>query len=122
MNFLKKKTNFYKDILSTKTKEELDELFDKTVNRLNILEKLIDTVSDITEKKRINNVITSIKFVLDYVALNKYNSYSDIDSDSDSYSGSDSYSDNDSKQNFLILNLVIQKGKWIKNINAKPNA
>ena len=100
MNFLKKKTNFYKDILSTKTKEELDELFDKTVNRLNILEKLIDTVSDITEKKRINNVITSIKFVLDYVALNKYNSYSDIDSDSDSYSGNDSYSDNDSKQKF----------------------
>ena len=100
MNFLKKKTSFYKDILSTKTKEELDELFDKTVNRLNILEKLIDTVSDITEKKRINNVITSIKFVLDYVALNKYNSYSDIDSDSDSYSGSDSYSDNDSKQKF----------------------
>ena len=56
---------------NTKTDEELDELFDKIVNRLTILKDLINTVSDITEKKRINNVIKSIEFVLNYVALIK---------------------------------------------------
>ena len=38
---------------------------------------------DITEKKRINNVIKSIEFVLDNVAFNKNVSYSDIDSKQD---------------------------------------
>ena len=37
---------------NTKTDEELDELFGKIVNRLNIFKKLINTVSDITEKKK----------------------------------------------------------------------
>ena len=36
---------------NTKTDKELDELLDKIVNKLNILEKLINAVSDITEKK-----------------------------------------------------------------------
>ena len=40
-------------------------------------------MSDITEKKRINNVIKSIEFVLDNVAFNKNVSYSDIDSKQD---------------------------------------
>ena len=43
-----------------KTGKDLDELFDKIVNRLKILKKLINTVSNITEKKRINNVIKSL--------------------------------------------------------------
>ena len=38
---------------------------------------------DITEKKRINNVIKSIEFVLDNVAFSKNVSYSDIDSKQD---------------------------------------
>ena len=37
---------------NTKTDKELDEFFDKIVNKLNILEKLINAVSDITEKKK----------------------------------------------------------------------
>ena len=77
---------------NTKTDEELDELFDKIVNRLSILEKLIETV-DKTEQERINNVIDSIRFVLDYFALDK----------------NVNYSDSDSKKILLILNLVIQK-------------
>ena len=40
-------------------------------------------MSDITEKKRINNVIKSIEFVLDNLAFNKNVSYSDIDSKQD---------------------------------------
>ena len=40
-------------------------------------------MSDITEKKkRINNIIDSIEFVLDYVAFHKNISYSDSYSDS----------------------------------------
>ena len=66
-----------------KTGKDLDELFDKIVNRLKILKKLINTVSNITEKKRINNVIKSIEFVLDNVAFSKNVSYSDIDSKQD---------------------------------------
>ena len=67
---------------NTKTDEELDELFGKIVNRLNIFKKLINTVSDITEKKRMNNVKKSIKFILNHVAVNKNASYSESDSDS----------------------------------------
>ena len=37
---------------NTKIDEELDEFFDKIVNKLNIFKKLINTVSDITEKKK----------------------------------------------------------------------
>ena len=36
---------------NTKTDEEHDELFDKIVNKLTLLKKLINTVCDITEKK-----------------------------------------------------------------------
>ena len=50
--------------------------------RLILLKKLINTVSDITEKKRINNIIKSVKFVLDYVSFDKNISYSDSDSNS----------------------------------------
>ena len=42
-------------------------------------------MSDITEKKKINNVIDSIKFVLNYVAFDKNTSYSDSDSKQNSY-------------------------------------
>ena len=68
---------------NTKIDEEFDEFFDKIVNKLNIFKKLINTVSDITEKKRINDVIDSIKFVLDYVAFDKNTSYNDSDSKQD---------------------------------------
>ena len=64
----------------TKTDEEHDELFDKIVNKLTLLKKLINTVSDITEKKIINNVIKGIEFALDYVASNINFSYSGSDS------------------------------------------
>ena len=50
---------------------------------INELKKLINTVSDITEKKIINNVIKGIEFVLDYVASNINFSYSDSDSKQD---------------------------------------
>ena len=63
---------------NTKTDEELDKLFDK----VDSLKKLINTVFDITEKKRINNIIKSVKFVLDYVSFDKNISYSDSDSNS----------------------------------------
>ena len=51
---------------NTETDEELDELLDKIDNKLTTLKKLIRIVSNTTEKKRINNVIKSIDFVLDY--------------------------------------------------------
>ena len=51
--------------------------------RLILLKKLINTVSDITEKKRINNVIKSIEFILNYFAFDKNVSYSDSDSKQD---------------------------------------
>ena len=51
---------------NTETDEELDELFDKIDNKLTTLKKLVRIVSNTTEKKRINNVIKSIDFVLDY--------------------------------------------------------
>ena len=62
---------------NTKTDEELDELFDKITNKWTVLKKLINAVSNITEKKRINNVIRGIEFVLNYVAY--YRDASDDD-------------------------------------------
>ena len=53
---------------NTKTDEERDELFDKIVNKLSALKKLVKIVSSETEKKRINNVIKSVEFTLDQVA------------------------------------------------------
>ena len=76
---------------NTKTDEELDELFDKITNKLAVLKKLINTMSDIAEKKRIDNVIKGIEFVLDYVAY--YSNASDI-----------------VNQILLLLTLAIQKG------------
>ena len=70
---------------NVKADEKLYDFFDKIANKLNIFKKLINTVSDITEKKRINNVIDSIKFVLNYVAFDKNTSYSDSDSKQNSY-------------------------------------
>ena len=70
---------------NVKTDGKLDEFFDKIANKLNIFKKLINTVSDITEKKRTNNVIDSIKFVLNYVAFDKKTSHSDSDSKQNSY-------------------------------------
>ena len=70
---------------NTKTNEERDELFDKTKNKLNIFKKLNITVSDVTERKGTNNVIDSIRFVLDYFALDKNVNYSDSDSEQDSF-------------------------------------
>ena len=65
---------------NTKTDEEYDKLFYKIVNRLNILAELIEAVSDITERKRINNVIKSVKFILDKVAFDENVSCSHSDS------------------------------------------
>ena len=84
---------------NTKTDKELDELFDKIVNRLKIFKKLIDTVPNITEKKRINNVMNSIEFVLNDVASDKNVSYSNSKQDFSDSEFSDS--DSDSKQDFF---------------------
>ena len=46
---------------NTKTDEERDELFHKIV-KLSTLKKLVKMVSSETERKRINNVIKSVKF------------------------------------------------------------
>ena len=85
---------------NTKTPDELDELFDKIVNKLTLLKKLIDTVSDITEKERINNVINSIEFFLDYVVFHKNVSYN--------------YNDCDSKQDFSDPESSDTKGSRLK--------
>ena len=53
---------------NTKTNKELDKLFDEITNKLSALKKLVSTVSNTTEKKRINNLIKGVKFVLDYIA------------------------------------------------------
>ena len=70
---------------NVKADEKLDDFFDKIAHKLNIFKKLINRVSDITEKKRINNVIDSIKFVLNHVAFDKNTSYSDSDIKQNSY-------------------------------------
>ena len=80
----------------TKTDEEHDELFDKIVNKLTLLKKLINTVSDITEKKRIYNLIKGIEFILDYIASNR-----DV-------------SDSDSKQDFSDSEFSDTKGSGLK--------
>ena len=73
--------------------EEHDKLFYKIVNRLNIFKKLIEAVSDITERKRINNVIKGVQFVLDQTEFDKNISYSDTDNKQD-FSDSE-FSDSD---------------------------
>ena len=60
---------------NTKTHEEFDELFDKITNKLTVLKKLIQCLI-LLRKKRIDNVIKGIEFVLDYVAY--YRDASDI--------------------------------------------
>ena len=54
-------------------------------------------MSDITEKKRINNAINGVEFVLDVVSNENV-----------------SYSDSDSNKILLILTLEIQKEKVYK--------
>ena len=70
---------------NTKTSEELDELFNKISNKSSTLKKLVKIVPNITEKKRIDNVIKGVEFTLDYAAsLGYINSNSKLDSpDSD---------------------------------------
>ena len=53
---------------NTKTNEELNIFFDKITNKFGTLKKLVKIVSNITEEKRINNMIKGVRFVLDYVA------------------------------------------------------
>ena len=64
-----------------KTDGDFGELFEKIDNKLSTLKKLVKIVSNKTEKKRMNNVIKSIEFALDYVALDKNVSYSYNDGD-----------------------------------------
>ena len=74
---------------NAKTDEELDKLFDKIVNKLNLLKKLINTVSNITEKRRINNVIKSVEFVLNHFASNNNVSYGDSEQDISDFDSSE---------------------------------
>ena len=66
---------------NTKTSEELDELFNKISNKSSTLKKLVKIVPNITEKKRIDNVIKGVEFTLDYAASLGY-IYSDSKLDS----------------------------------------
>ena len=78
---------------NTKTNEELNIFFDKITNKFGTLKKLVKIVSNITEEKRINNMIKGVRFVLDYVAsLGTVIVVVIVN------------------QVFLILTLVIQKG------------
>ena len=72
---------------NTKNYEESDELYDRIVKKLALLKKLVNTVSNIAEKERINNVIKNAEFVLNYVAY--YRDFSDSDSDFSSPNFSD---------------------------------
>ena len=47
------------DLENAATKEDYDNLFNNISNRVNILKKLVKTVADNVEKKRINNVIST---------------------------------------------------------------
>ena len=49
----------------TKTDEESDELYDRIVKMLALLKNLVNAVSNIDEKERINNVIEAVEFTLD---------------------------------------------------------
>ena len=49
----------------TKTDEESDELYDRIVKMLALLKNLVNTVSNIDERERINNVIEAVEFTLD---------------------------------------------------------
>ena len=69
---------------NTKTDEERDELFDKIVNKLSTLKKLVKIVSSETERRRINNVVKSVKFTLDQAA-----SLGDSESEFSSFDSSD---------------------------------
>ena len=72
---------------NTKTDEKSGELYDRIVKKLALLKKLVNTVSNIAEKERINNVIKNAEFVLNYVAY--YRDFSDSDSDFSSPNFSD---------------------------------
>ena len=72
----------------TKNDEECDELYDRIVKKLALLKKLVNTVSNIAEKERINNVIKGIELVLNYVA--HYRDVSDSDPDFSSFNFSHS--------------------------------
>ena len=85
---------------NTKTNKQQNRLFDKINNELTTMKKLVNIVSNTTEKRRINNVIKSVEFTVDYFAP-----LGDSDGKSDSSIG---FSDAD--------------GSGLRNINTKPNA
>ena len=91
-----------------KTDEELDELFDKIVNKLSTLKKLVKIVSNETEKKRINNVIKSVDFALDQVEFDKNISYSDSDSKQD-FSNSEFSDTKESGLKILTPNQMLSR-------------
>ena len=71
----------------TKNDEECDELYDRIVKKLALLKKLVNTVSNIAEKERINNVIKGVELALNYVAYYRDVSDSDSDFSSPNFSG-----------------------------------
>ena len=87
---------------NTKTYEESYELYDRNVKKLTSLKKLANTVSNIAEKERINNVIKNVEFVLNFAAY--YRDFSDSDSD------------------FSSPNFSDTKGKGLKILTSKKNA
>ena len=58
------------DLENAATKEDYDNLFNNISNRVNILKKLVKTVADNVEKKRVHNVISTAQkmkfFVKDF--------------------------------------------------------
>ena len=72
---------------NTKTDEKSGELYDRIVKKLALLKKLVNTVSNIAEKERINNVIKGVELALNYVAYHRDVSDSDSDFSSPNFSG-----------------------------------
>ena len=72
---------------NTKTDEKSGELYDRIVKKLALLKKLVNTVSNIAEKERINNVIKGVELALNYVAYYRDVSDSDSDFSSPNFSG-----------------------------------
>ena len=66
---------------NTETKEEYNNLLNRISNRASILKKLVKTVSNPVEKKRIKNIIKAVVSVLNYFL----NAHKSTESNSSNY-------------------------------------
>ena len=70
-----------KTLNNTETEEECIELLKRITNRRNIFQKLVKTVSNPVEKKRIVNIIETVDNVLDYFSSTDQSSQSGFSND-----------------------------------------